>query len=355
VLSSPKLLKWAAGKAAKTKAEDVGELTLSMLRGEAGNQARELDGFIEWLKDQPKPDLICLSNALLAGMVRKIKAEVKAPVVVMLQGEDSFLDSLPEDIRGVVWRTLAERCAEVDQFIAPSRYFGELMRRRLSLREERVSVVWNGINLEGYPAAPTAAAQSDSVLGYFARMCREKGLHTLVDAFILLRKSGRVPNLKLKVGGGCGPSDEVFVQELRAKLSAEGLLESVEFRPNVSREEKIQFFLGLTAFSVPALYGEAFGLYIIEAMAAGIPVVQPRTASFPELLEATGGGSLCEPGSASALAAALEPFLIDSARARAVGARGRDSVQSNFSVEMMTQNLLAVYQDVIERKALTKI
>jgi glycosyltransferase involved in cell wall biosynthesis len=180
-------------------------------------------------------------------------------------------------------------------------------------------------------------------------MCREKGLHTLVDAFILVRKSGRVPNLKLKVGGGCGPSDEVFVQELRAKLSSEGLLEAVEFRPNVSREEKIQFFLGLTAFSVPALYGEAFGLYIIEAMAAGIPVVQPRTASFPELLEATGGGLLCEQGSATALAATLEPLLIEPAKARALGIKGRDSVSKTFSVETMTRNLLGVYGEVISR------
>src|SRR5205085_8615095 len=110
------------------------------------------------------------------------------------------------------------------------------------------------------------------VIGYSARMCREKGLHTMVDAFILLREKNEFANLKLRIGGGCGPSDQPFVQELRAKLSSEGLLEAVEFRPNVTREEKLQFFQGLTAFSVPALYGEAFGLYVIEAMAAGITV-----------------------------------------------------------------------------------
>jgi glycosyltransferase involved in cell wall biosynthesis len=354
VLSSPKLLKWAAGRAAKTKAEDVGELTLSMLRGEEGNQARELEGFIAWLKDQPKPDLICLSNALLAGMVRKLKAELNVPVIVMLQGEDSFLDSLPEDIRGIVWQTLAERCAEVDYFIAPSQYFGELMRRRLALPQDRLAVVWNGINLEGYPAPDSLSAQNTPTLGYFARMCREKGLHTLVEAFILLRKNNRVPNLRLRVGGGCGPSDEIFLDELRSKLSAEGLLEAVEFRPNVSREEKIQFFSGLTAFSVPALYGEAFGLYVIEAMAAGLPVVQPRTASFPELVAATGGGILCEPGSAAALAEALELLLSDPARARALGEKARDAVRQSFTVHAMTRNLLGVYEAVLARSSTAK-
>jgi glycosyltransferase involved in cell wall biosynthesis len=346
LLASPKVLKWAAGKAAKTRAEDVGELTLSMLRGEEGYQARELDNFMTWLKAQPKPDLICLSNALLAGMVRKLRTELGIPVICMLQGEDSFLDSLPEHIRGVVWQKLAERCAEADHFIAPSRYFGDLMTRRLSLPPERVSVAFNGINLDGYPDAQSGSAPEPPVLGYFARMCREKGLATLVDAFILLRRSGRVPNLKLRVGGGCGPSDEALVEELRQKLSSNGLLESVEFRPNVTRDEKLEFFKGLTVFSVPALYGEAFGLYVIEALAAGVPVVQPRTASFPELVEATGGGLLCEPGSAKALADSIETLVLDPAQARELGARGRIGVQKKFSLEAMTRSVLQVYERV---------
>ena len=350
VLSSPKLLKWAAGKAAKTKAADVGDLTLSMLQGEEGNQARELDEFIGWLKGQAKPDVICLSNALLAGMVRKLKAELDVPVIVMLQGEDSFLDSLPQHIRGLVWQTLTERCAEVDQFIAPSRYFGELMARRLSLQANRVSVVWNGINLQGYTRLPEPTREPAPVLGYFARMCREKGLHTLVDAFISLRKRNQVPELRLRIGGACGPSDQEFVEELRGKLAAENLMEAVEFRPNVTREEKLQFYQGLTAFSVPALYGEAFGLYIIEALASGVPVAQPRTASFPELVEATGGGVLCEPGSSDALAEALAPLLSNPARAREIGEKAAKVVQQRFSVEQMTRNLLETYAEVAARK-----
>lgn len=344
LLASPRILKWAAGKAAKTRAEDVGELTLSMLRGEEGNQARELENFIEWLKTQPRPDVVCLSNALLAGMIRRLRTELNIPVVCMLQGEDSFLDSLPEHIRGAVWQTLAERCAEADHFIAPSRYFADLMTRRLALRPEKVSVVFNGINLEGFANPAEASVPEPPVIGYFARMCREKGLATLVDAFILLRQAGRVPKAKLRIGGGCGPTDEPFVDELRQRLSSHGLLDSVEFRPNVSRAEKLDFFKGLTAFSVPALYGEAFGLYVIEALASGVPVVQPRTASFPELIESTGGGILCEPGSAQALADGLESLVKNSASAHELGQKGRAAVQERFSVEAMTRDVLEVYQ-----------
>ena len=150
LFASPRLLKWAAGKAAKTRASDLGELTLSMLRGEAGNQARELDELIAWLKTQPKPDVLCLSNALLVGMARRLKSEMGVPVVCALQGEDFFLDGLPESHRAACWQTLAERAADVDLFVAPSRYFDSLMRERLGLPADRVRVVYNGIKLDGY-------------------------------------------------------------------------------------------------------------------------------------------------------------------------------------------------------------
>ena len=89
------------------------------------------------------------------------------------------------------------------------------------------------------------------VLGYFARMCPEKGLDTLVDAFVLLRQRGKAP-ARLRVGGSCGPADERFVATLREKLQRNSLLGEVEFCPNLPREEKIAFLKSLSVFSVPA-------------------------------------------------------------------------------------------------------
>lgn len=344
LIASPTLLKWAAGRAAKTRAEDVTDLTLSMLRGEEGNQARELDELITWLKTQERPHLVSLSNALLVGMARKIKQELGAPVVVMLQGEDAFLDSMPSPAREEVWRTLAERCREVDLFIAPSRYFGELMARRLGLPADKVKVVHNGINLDGFGTQnPESRIQNPPVLGFFARMCKEKGLDTLIEAFLILKKRGKVANLKLRVGGGCGPGDEPFVNQLKSRLTSAGVLGDVEFHPNLTREQKLEFLRSLTVFSVPALYGEAFGLYVIEALASGVPVVQPRVASFPELVETTGGGVLCEPGNAAALAEAIECLLLDTTKLRACAASGRRAVQERFSVQRMAEEMVKVF------------
>jgi glycosyltransferase involved in cell wall biosynthesis len=348
--ASAQLLKLAASRAAKTRASDLGDITLSMIRGEDGHQARELDELIAFLKTQPKPDIICLSNALLAGLARKLKSELRVPIACVLQGEDTFLDALPDSHRALTWKTLAERCADIDLFIPPTQYFANLMRERLNLPEQRVRIIFDGINLDGYePSTIDHQPSTTPTLGYFARMCREKGLDTLVEAFIILKERDTVKNLKLKIGGGCGPSDLPLVESLRDRLRAKVFLEHVEFHPNVDRAGKQAFLRSLSVFSVPALYGEAFGLYVIEALASGVPVVQPRHAAFPELIESTGGGVLCEPGDPKSLADALESLLLDPSRPCALGQAGRKAVEEKFSAEAMAKETVRAFE-LIQRE-----
>jgi glycosyltransferase involved in cell wall biosynthesis len=349
LLASRKILAWAGKRAAKTRAGDVGDMMLSMLRGEEGRQARELDELIAWLKTQALPDVVCLSNALLVGLARGLKTKLKTSIICNLQGEDAFLDGLPDSHREAAWQLLRERVADVDRFIAPSRYFGEVMTRRLGLPPEKISVIYNGINLDGYEAEgrkPQGQNQRAPVLGYLARMCPEKGLDTLVEAFILLKKRGKVPRLKLQIGGSCGPGDEPFVKTLRKHLAAAGYIGEVAFFPNLTRPEKIDFLRGLTVFSVPALYGEAFGLYLIEALAAGVPVVQPRHAAFSELVEATGGGVLYEPPDPQSLADQIEKLLLNPAQAEAFGLAGREAVQARFTVAALAEQTMSVIADL---------
>ena len=335
LLASPSLLKLAAGAAGKTRAEDLGELTISMLRGEEGNQARELDVLIRWLRVE-KPDVVCLSNVLLAGMARRIRAEVGAPVVCSLQGEDLFLDGLPEPHRQAAWQVAAERAADVALFVSPSAYFGRFMGERLKIPPERIKVLFNGINLAGYEAgAASGGKPGPPVLGYFARMCREKGLDRLVAAFIRLKKRSGLGDLKLRVGGSCGPTDQILVDELRKTLDAHHLLGDTEFCPNLSRSDKQDFLRSLTVFSVPARYPEPFGLYVIEAMAAGVPVVQPDHGGFPELVAATGGGRLFPAKDEEALIDALEAMLRAPEKTRAMGEAGRLAVHQRFTADGM--------------------
>jgi len=349
LLASRRLLGWAGSRAAKTRATDVGDILLSMLRGEEGRQARELEELVGWLKRQLQPDVIFLSNALLVGMARRLKAEFQTRIVCTLQGEDSFLDALPDSHREKAWQLLSERCADVDLFIAPSRYFGDLMAKRLGLPAEKLRVVHNGINLEAFRIADRQSQVgklSAPVIGYFARMCKEKGLDTLVEAYIHLKHGGRVPRLKLHIGGSFGPGDEPFVKSLRARLAEAGYIGEVSFSPNLNRAEKLAFLQALTVFSVPARYGESFGLYLIEAMAAGVPVVQPRTAAFPEIIEATGGGVLCEHENPKALAEVIEQLLLDPARARKLGDAGRRTVFETFSAQAMARATIQILESL---------
>jgi glycosyltransferase involved in cell wall biosynthesis len=277
-------------------------------------------------------------------MAQKLKSELNAPVVCGLQGEDSFLDGLPESHRAACWSTLSQQAAYVDAFIAPSRYFGDLMARRLGLSAERVRVVPNGIGLEGYDTLRRDGSTESPVLCYFGRMCKEKGVDTLVEAYMEVRRRNRIHNLRLRVAGSCGPSDEPLVNSLRARLAGAGLNGEVEFHPNVDHATKLQLLASSTVFSVPALYGEAFGLYVLEAMAAGLPVVQPRTGAFPELIEATGGGVLCEPGSVPALAEAIEQLMLRPKEARALGDAGRRGTFEKFSASAMAEGMLALFR-----------
>lgn len=344
MLDAPWLLRLAARFGSRTRPEDVGDLTLSMVRGEEGRQARELDELITWLRQHEQPDIVCLSNALLLGLARRIRRDLRRPVACILSGEDTFLDALREPQRRQTWDTLRERAAEVDLFIAPSRYFGELMRERLGFPSDRLRIIGNGLNWDGY--APSSRPLNPPVLGYFARMCEDKGLSLLAETYELIRQRGRVPQLRLHVGGGMGPSDQPLVRRIQRRFERRGLERDVEFFPNVDRAGKIDFFRRLTVFSAPALYGEAFGLYLIEAMAAGVPVVQPRHAAFPEIIAQTGGGLICEPN-AAALAQGIEDLLLDEPRLHELGERGKAAVRERFTSATMAAGMVRAYEALI--------
>ncbi len=339
------LLKIAAKKTGMTKARDLGEITLSTLLGEEGKQAKELERLVEWLVEYGKPEVVCLSNALLAGLARRIRTVLGVPVLCTLQGEDGFLDSLPLPYRDQAWETLTHRAREIDGFIAVSQYYKDIMLKRLGLPAERVHVIYNGISLEGY--SPSRKRPDVPVLGYLARMCRDKGLQTLVRAFIALKKRDRVKNLRLKVGGAMTLSDQPFVNSLRQELASAELSAFATFSPNLTRREKIAFLEELSVLSVPATYGEAFGLYVIEAMAAGVPVVQPNHAAFPELIEATGGGILYDPTQSEGLVNALETLFLDTERIHHLGEKGRNSVMNHFATDRMARDVVRVLNHVI--------
>lgn len=341
LLNSHGLLRWAARHSHMTSAKEHGAMTLEMLNVDSSPFRKEWDKLLDWLAVE-KPHVVCLSNALLAGLAPEIKRRLHVPIVTFFQGEDSFLDGLPEPYRTQCWTAMGERLKETDALLAPSKFFADFMRERLGFVPGAIEVAYNGIRLDGYAIADASAASATPAIGFFARMTRDKGLGVMVDAFIHLATKLGDTTARLKIGGAATAGDEPFIAEMKKKLAAARLTGRVTWSPNVTRAEKIEFLRSLTLFSVPATYSEAFGLYVIEAMACGIPVVQPESAAFPEIVEASGGGLCVPPGDAPALARAWQQLLANPAERATLGRFGRMSVEKHFSAGKMCERFLQV-------------
>jgi glycosyltransferase involved in cell wall biosynthesis len=339
----PALLRWAGHKAGMTSASDLGEAAISMLAGKHGRQKKELDRLVDWLALQDnKPYIICLSNILLAGLAGSIKERLGVPVACLLQDEDEFLDSLKSPYAEKAWNLLTERSRDVDVFIAVSKYYANIMEQRLGIPSGQMQVIRVGISLKGFEQ-PDARPETPTI-GFLSRMCPDKGLDTLIEAFTELKKNEKLRHAKLKIAGGKRADDEEFINRLKRQLDSLSLIDDVEFLPSFDRTSNIAFLQTISVLSVPEKKSVAYGLYVLEALAAGVPVVQPASGVFTELLETTGGGVLFEPNNASSLSKALEPLLLNPSYARSLGEKGRRSVIEKFNIEQTAEEIVRIYE-----------
>jgi glycosyltransferase involved in cell wall biosynthesis len=339
------LLRLAGRFTHMTSARMLGETTLSMLEGENGRQRKELFRLVAWLAENHRPAVICLSNALLLGLAgglrRGLGREVK--IACFLQDEDEFLDALPSEYRQRAWDKIAELANGVDAFIAVSKYYAGFMGERLRLPPERLHVVHAGIAPEDYgPAAPAAGAP---VLGFLSPLIHGKGLDLLAEAFILLKKEPALRALRLRAAGG-GAGNRDYVDQVRRRLQEAGVWADVEFLPNLPAPQRREFLRGLSVLCVPERRGEAAGLYVLEAMASGVPVAQPPMGAGPELIEAAGGGVLCASAEPADLAEAIGKLLKDEPMRREIGERGRQGTAEKFSAKQAAAKLVAIFERI---------
>ena len=344
LLDSPTLLNGLARFSSSTDARDLGQLTVSMLRAEQGHQKKELTKLVKWLAEENKPDIVYLTNSMLVGFTREIKKALDVPVICGLQGEDIFLQDLIEPYKTEVLDLLQERAAEADGFIASCQYYAQFMADvYLKLSVDKIDVVPLGLNMDGHGIPVEKPEPPPFIIGYLARICPEKGLHILVDAFRIIAEALGAANVQLHVAGYLGKKDEPYLEELINQIQAWGLSDSFVHYGEVTRTEKIDFLNRLHIFSVPTVYRESKGLSIIEALANGVPVVQPRHGAFPEMIKATGGGVLVEPESAEAVATGIMALLNDTDQREHFGETGKINVHQNFNDEVVAEQLLKVF------------
>jgi len=328
------LLRALAKRSHMTSAREQGEMTYQMLCFEDSHLDKELDKLVDWLEKDGTPEVVVLSNALLVGLAKPLKARLGSSVSVActFQGEDSFLDGLPEPWKSKAWSEMSARLYDADVVVSPSRFYSELMKERTGVDSV---VIPNGVDLSGY-----RAGAAEGKIGYLARMCHSKGLGLLVDAFIEMNH----PSAHLAIAGTMGGGDDQYVEGLKNKLEQAGLGERVQWLPDLDREAKAQFLSELAVFCVPVQYPEAFGLYLIEAMACGVPVVMPNASAFPEIVEGAGCGFLVEEGSVQALAKGLEE-LFDHPERRAIGEKGRIAAEDRYHVGAMAKQFEMLFKE----------
>jgi glycosyltransferase involved in cell wall biosynthesis len=354
LLDNPGLIRRAARLGASTDPTELGDLTWSVLKGEEGFQAKELARLVAWLRADLRPEVVHLTNSMFAGFARSLKRELGVPVVCSLQGEDLFLDQLREPWRSRAFEVLRERAQDVDAFLANSDWYAGAMAEILQVERARLHVVPLGISLDGFDGeTEVRPADAPFTIGYFARVCPEKGFHLLVDAFVILAGDPALRGrLRLRAAGWLGARDRGYFEEQVARLRAAGLAGVFDYAGEVDRATKIRFLRSLDVLSVPTTYREPKGLFVLEAQAAGVPVVLPRHGSFPEMLAATGGGLLAEPDSAEDLARNLGRLIADPGLRAELGRRGRESVHQRFTDAIEAGNVLAVYRRVLASEAL---
>jgi glycosyltransferase involved in cell wall biosynthesis len=311
-LNQPWIIRKLTANTGKTSPKLLGSLAVSMLRGIDGYQRKEVIRLCDWLAHEDHADAIVLTNLLIGGCIPELRRRLKVPIYVILQGDDIFLDSLLAHDREQVIQAMKKLVPQIEGFVVYSRDYGNRMASLFDIPFSRINVVPLGIDLKEFQ--PEFQKTTDNPIerndksiqrtatddhrrfriGYFARMSPEKGLHLLVDAFIDLTKRLGNDRFELSLAGWLGPQHETFWNEQKSKLCQAGLDGNWSYAGSIDRQEKVEFLRQLDLFCVPTTYAEPKGLFVLEAVAAGVPYLQPNHGAFPEMHERLQSGWLFE-------------------------------------------------------------
>jgi glycosyltransferase involved in cell wall biosynthesis len=346
LLNTKPMLKLAASMAGSTNAKGLEEMTVSMLLGEQGKQKEELERMVDWIGEHLEPDVIHISNALLLGLAHRIREKIGVPVICSLQDEDVWIDVMKPRFRDEAWRLMKEKSVDVDAFIAVSQYFGKEMKKRLELPDDKLFSVYLGVDPEEYEFI--SSIEKPRSIGYISRMCHSNGFDIVVDAFILLKQNPEFSDVKLILTGGSTAEDTSFIKTLKRRIAKAGLQNDVDFHYEFDGQPRQEFFRKVAIGSVPVRNGEAFGMYLPELMASGIPIVQPELGAFPEIVQLSGGGIVYEPNTPEMLAKSWAKVLSNRELLENLSYQARQGVEQHFHIHDHALEMIDVYRNLIE-------
>lgn len=332
---SPAVIRAATSRSIQTSPKDLGELTESTLKGVDGMLRKEFDKLVDWVRTEPRPDVIVLPYTLLISLAKPLREALQRPVVCTLQGEDLFLEGLQEPWRTRCLNLVRSKIADVDQFFPVSEFYERLMASYLDIPKSRMEVLPLGISFDGYQPLEKPL-RAPLRIGYFARVAPEKGLHVLAEAYRLVRRE--LPDAVMEAAG---------YLDNKTYLSRCQKIAPFAYHGTVDREAKQRFLERMDVISVPSPYADPKGTYLLESMAAGTPFVQPEHGAFPEIARKTGGGVLVPAAEPGPVAEALVSLGRDRQRLRDLAARGLEGVRREFSLRASAERAAAAYERVV--------
>ena len=346
-LDNPRLIRWVTSRGMETNAALLGDLTVSMLQGADGNQRAEVERVVRWLDRHAQPELVQFSNVLIAACAKTIKERLNVPVLVTLQGDDLFLSDLGPEHQQAALQQIRDIDRSVDAYVVHSQFYADHMASFLGIDRAKFRQVPLAISSDRFGVAPDAARTGPPTIGYLARLAPEKGLHLLVEAFEQIRAQPETAETRLLIAGWLGADQTGYAEELFQRLRDQCGEESFEYRGAVSREEKRQFLADVDVVAVPTVFQEPKGLYVLESLASGKPVVQPNHGIFPELLASTAGGRLFEANDVTDLTRQLTELLLNEPNRRELGEAGQANVAERHSARVAAAALRRVYDELL--------
>lgn len=270
--------------AGKTSPQLLGALSVSMLKGTQGRQRKEFLRLLDWIDRDVQPEIVVFTNLLIGGCIPDLQRRSKVKIFVTLQGDDIFLDSLPEKYRTQAIHLMQSLVPRVDGFLLHSQDYASRMGKLLRIPSEKLHVIPLGVDMKDFRNVTRSPnASKNFVVGYLARMAPEKGLHRLIDAFIEIARQPGMEHVRLRLAGWMGAQHANFWKEQTTKLENAGLNDRWEYLGSIDRKQKAEFLSSLDLFCVPTTYEEPKGLFLLEAIAAGTPYLQPSHGAFPEI------------------------------------------------------------------------
>lgn len=331
-------LKMAAKSTIPVDPHFLGEMTVSMLQLEHGRLQKELHKMLSWLESEPRPDVVNLPYTLLIGLAAPLKKSLGTPVCCTLQGEDLFLEGLQEPYKTRALNLIRESIPHVDCFLAVSEYYAEFMSRYLGIPSGKMEIAPLGVSTGGYRGAH-AVREGKPKIGYFARIAPEKGLHILADAYKLVRDAGF--DCELEAAGYMAPEQRAYLRGIETQLREWNL--NFQYRGALDRTQKIAYLESLDVLSTPTVYADPKGMFVLEAMAAGAPVVQPDHGAFPEIIRKTGGGILVAPENPQSLADGLLTVLRNREMRAGLARSAHAGVREHYRVDTMAQRTVEIF------------